>query len=456
MRRALLLLLLPLLLAPAARAGAQPARRVQLDTAWLRADQPVRRIDPARLRVLRAAAESARAPVTVVGSSGTDTVPATGPVTLRPGQLVVVRTGDSVRRVRPRPPLPPSNPDPTAQRDTAERSSDTEFELPYEMGTPEVPNLRPRMMLRGGGLRYVRAEDAYVARLLVRLLDGDRPGRQVALRDTIFFQFAGDADAVDPDPLAVTRAGGRSHEVTVRAGRTAGDTLRLLLIPSFDSLAVEFPIPVLRARLVVTPSPARIAGFGLEKTRLVVQPPDGGSQPVALTAVRGRVTPATLTVSPDAVGVAELRSRGVGEDTVRVAGGAYEGVATVRYQAPWLFLVAVVLGGAVGGLLNAASRERARRRRRRRGTGRLPVEGILTGFAAAVLYAAGINVFGWAPDADFGEAVMFAVAFAGGLAGPRIFDRFLPAEEESEDGGDGGGARPPAPAPAGETPAPVG
>ena len=454
MRRASLLLLfvVPLLLASAERAGAQPARRVQVDSAALRAGARRVAIDPARLRMLRAAAESARSPVTVVRPTGTDTVPPDdAPATLRPGDLVYVRTGDSVRRVSPRVPStvqPPASgqTEPAPPRETG----DVEFELPYELGTAEVPNLRPRMMLRGGGLQYVQAEDAFVARLLVRLLDGDNPARQVALRDTIFFQFAGDADAVDPDPLSLTRTGGRSHVVTVRAQRATRDTLRLLLIPSFDSAAVEFPIPVVPARLVVTPSPARIAGLGLERTRLVVQPPGGAGQEVALTAVRGRVDPATLTLSPRAAGVAELRSRGVGEDTVRVRGGAYEGEATVRYQAPWLFLAAVLLGGAVGGVLNAAQRERQRRRRRAKG--RLPVEGVLTGFAAAVLYAAGINVFGWAPDADFGEAVMFAVAFVGGLAGPRIFDRFLPAEKE--DGG--GGARPPAPTPADETPAPVG
>ncbi len=37
-----------------------------------------------------------------------------------------------------------------------------------------------------------------------------------------------------------------------------------------------------------------------------------------------------------------------------------------------------------------------------------------------------INVVEWAPSAECGEGLMFAVAFSSGLMRPRIFDRFLP------------------------------
>jgi ribose/xylose/arabinose/galactoside ABC-type transport system permease subunit len=151
---------------------------------------------------------------------------------------------------------------------------------------------------------------------------------------------------------------------------------------------------------------------------------------MVVTALRAHPDPNRLDVGPTETALVHVRSQGVGTDTIMVAGGPYVARVPVVYDLPWLFVLAVAVGGVLGGLLNGLSRKR---RTTQPVLARLALQGVLTGLAVAVLYAAGIKVFEWAPDGDYGEALTFALSFFGGLAGPRIFDRFLPGAEQGRD-----------------------
>ena len=145
--------------------------------------------------------------------------------------------------------------------------------------------------------------------------------------------------------------------------------------------------------------------------------------------------------------MSRVRSSGVGQDTIRVASGDFEEVVVIQYAWPIAFLLAALFGGLVGGVLNALS---THRHSDPRTIAFLGGQGALTGGVAAVLYAVGINVVGWAPSAEYGEGLMFAVAFISGLMGPRIFDRFLPKLSVGRKDGDDAPppSTPPAPPPA--------
>jgi hypothetical protein len=404
-------------------------------------DDPVR-VDPTSLRRLRDG--SALVHVT----RGTvDTVAAAGRVErLSRGDMLVNITGRAPTRIvspstRPdtapagpgsRPsadsaaddPAPPSTPGTVPER--ADRDP-VAFDLGYEIGVADGTGDRLRILtpvveVENGGMRYDPRERAWLGSILIGLVNRDRPADHGALGDSVWVQIAGDIRSVHP--VSLDRVNIPFQRVELRVDRPSGDSVRVRLRPTFDPQGVTLSIPVHAARLTVLASPLRIAGLGLEKSQLMLQGAEGDdSIRVMLASVRGNPSPNQLWVTAAGASAA-LRSVGVGRDTVTVLSGVYRGTAEVHYVWPWSFLLAALFGGLVGGLLNGLP---AHRRSNARALALLGLQGALTGMMASVLYAVGINVLGWAPDATYGEALMLGVAFLAGLVGPRIFDRVHPA-----------------------------
>jgi len=117
--------------------------------------------------------------------------------------------------------------------------------------------------------------------------------------------------------------------------------------------AVSLPVdrPVLRVQV----SPSRIRGLGLEEAEVRVQL-EGAAGPATVTvsAEDGHLDPGSVRVTPGAVAMATIRSRGWGPSGVTATRPSFVGgTATIEYYFPTLFLVLTVLGGLVGGLLRA-------------------------------------------------------------------------------------------------------
>lgn len=351
-------------------------------------------------------------------------------------------------------PAPPSAPD--ARPESADRTP-VAFDLGYEIALADGTGAPLRILtavmeVENGGMRYDPGERAWVGSILIGLVDRDRPADHGALGDEIWVQIAGDIRSVDA--VSLERVNIPFERVELRVDRPAGDSVQIRLRPTFDPEGVTLSIPVHAARLTILASPLRIAGLGLEKSELMLQPAEGNdSLRVMLASVRGNPSPNQLWVTAAGASAA-LRSVGVGRDTVTVLSGVYRGTVEVEYVWPWSFLLAVLFGGLVGGVLNGLS---TRRRSNARALALLALQGALTGMMASVLYAVGINVLGWAPDATYGEALMLGLAFLAGLVGPRVFDRVLPAlsvGRRKPPAGGGGSPAAPAPKPAPE-PAPL-
>jgi hypothetical protein len=381
-----------------------------------------------------------------VGRTGIDTVAAAASVDqLRRGEMLVTITGRGVEAVQPLPVAPavraPAGaavpPPPRGEESAAPSAAPAEppapaeeerltYGLGYEIGVGDRSGRRfhiltPIVEVENGGLRYDPRVGAYVGSILIGLMDRESPGEHGLLWEPVVVQISGEVQSVQPVSLA--RINVPFERVELRVDRVSGDSVRIRLRPTFDPAGVQLTVPVHPARLTVVSSPARIAGMGLEKSELLLQGPHGAdSVRVTLASVRGNPSPNQLWLGA-AGATARLRSAGIGWDTVTVLAGPYRGVVAVQYRWPVGFLLATLLGGLVGGVLNGLS---ASRRHDVRTAALLAVQGVPAGFAAAVLYAVGINVLGWAPDAQYGEALAFTLAFGGGLAGPRIFDRLAP------------------------------
>jgi hypothetical protein len=343
-------------------------------------------------------------------------------------------------------PAPPSTATPIA------------YELGYRIGIGDQAGenfhiVVPIVEIEGGGLRFDPALQAYTGTILFGLVDRDHPGAAVELTRAVMLQITGDVQSMPA--VSLRRINIPFEQITLRVQRPRADSVLVRIRPTFDPTGGSvISIPILRAPLTVQASPRRIAGFGLEISELVVQAiRRGDTVPVVVSSTRAKPNPALLRATSDGA-LSRVRSSGVGADTVRVASGDWEEMVVIRYGWPVAFLLASLIGGLIGGVLNALS---TRRHSNPRVIAFLGGQGALTGAVAAVLYAVGINVVGWAPSAEYGEGLMFAVSFVAGLMGPRIFDRFLPKLSVGRKDGDdppSPAAPPPAPA-APETPGPA-
>jgi hypothetical protein len=423
---------------------------------------------PTRVRPSRTALSPTERPTLVIpaadaGSTGATPAPSADPVEPRPK-----REEPAPTRPRREPPAPtrprreepapepskreePARPDPEpAREEPASPSAPIAYELGYEigMGAPEGEHfhiLVPIVEIEGGGLRYDPEQQAYVGTILFGLVDRDHPAETGALPNMVRLQISGDVQSLDAVELSQINIPFR--QIALRVQRPRADSVLVRIRPTFDPTGGSIiSIPVLRNPFAVRASPRRIAGFGLEISELMVQTTRRtDTLPVVIASDRAKPSPAQLNADHDGA-MSRVRSSGVGQDTIRVASGDFEEVVVVQYAWPIAFLLAALFGGLVGGVLNALS---THRRSDPRTVAFLGGQGALTGGVAAVLYAVGINVVGWAPSAEYGEGLMFAVAFISGLMGPRIFDRFLPKLSVGrKDGDDAPPSTPPAPPPA--------
>jgi hypothetical protein len=168
-------------------------------------------------------------------------------------------------------------------------------------------------------------------------------------------------------------------------------------------------------------------GFGLATTELHVSlPVEAGSnrRDVVLSARHGVPQPSVLQLAGGESGVSVIRSSGVGRDTVLVTSGPLRSEPLeLVYAWPLLFLVASLLGGLVGSLMDAAAV-------RRRGTSASRRAYVVSGLAAGVFVAVatviGLNVTGVDLPATSGEAAVFVVAALGAVLGLRGLRRSLP------------------------------
>jgi hypothetical protein len=139
---------------------------------------------------------------------------------------------------------------------------------------------------------------------------------------------------------------------------------------------------------------------------------------VSLTSEPGSFESSQVTLDDRGTGVARLRSVSVGNATVQASSSPLAPAsATVRFVWPFATLIASVLGGLVGALINRLQRGRIRSLRALRP---ILLTGLLSGIVVVALYAVGVNVLPIQPTATAGEALTFALAAVGGYLGLKL------------------------------------
>ncbi len=368
-------------------------------TAPLAAQAQARAVSKSQLPPgLRASLE--RGAAVHVTARGTDTVAASAAnVTLRPGEVIAARTGESVVR------------------------RDSVYALPFQyLGLDREHNAamtyRP-VYLYEGGLRYRPDRDLFQGSFEIALEDSSNPGVERELSRAVRIRFGGDADSIDPSSVELQRTNSQFERVNVVA-RTVRDSLRVNIVPTFDLRGVSLWLPV-QSALAFEPPPGRIQGLGVETATLVLsvrgRPP---AEPITVTlsADRGSLDTNQVTLGAGGATVARLRSAGRGPAKIRAFAPGFQSAETkIDFGWPIVFLLAAVSGGLLGGLATTTTRRQPGRKRRPLGT--VLLHGVLIGVVAAVVYfGIGLNLLQFdVKVAHFNEIAVFAFAALAAMFG---------------------------------------
>jgi hypothetical protein len=363
-----------------------------------------------QVSVDRATIGAGAQPVRVVGQRGARVPPeAASRISIAPSELLVARTGNQARETVV--------------------NGQVRFELPLRIigvaPSGGQLNLGAVVEVAGGGLRLRNDATAFVGQIFVGIEDKDNPTGAPTLGRRVQFLVTADADSVKPDGLDIDHANLPYVPVQIEAARP-GDSVVVHVRPDFEPRGFDLKLPVVRPRLTLVRSQPSIQGFGLETTDVTVKVEDAVVHAGLLVTLSsenlGRLTPAEVTLGTDGTATASLRSSGLGNAVVvarhPLFGSARE---TVTFVFPWAFAIAVVLGGAVGGLLRYAWLKA-------QNIGRIKlvplvwhaVLGIAAGLVVATAYAVGINLLDVQPVATTGEALVFSLAAIGALASGRL------------------------------------
>jgi hypothetical protein len=310
-----------------------------------------------------------------------------------------------------------------------EHDSTSVWQLPWrfwrvsENGALEQ-RLRIDIEIDGVGLTYSKADDLFAGAIEVGVIDESKPSGSSQLPSPVTLAVLGSADSFDPSALSIQHTSLPFTRVRLVA-REPGDSVAVRIRTDFDTGSYPIRIPVERPRIRLRATPSQINGFGLESADLLVLlggPPSRDSVSVTLTASGGHLEEEQVWAHPGRAAKAVLWSRGLGNDSVTAeTPDQHHDAVALAFLFPWLFLVAIVLGGAVGSFIRQGYQAIKDRWPPTRTFVREMIVGIAAGAFVAGLQAVGVNLLQYAPK-NYGEAAVGLLAALAAIIGSEIID----------------------------------
>ncbi len=235
-----------------------------------------------------------------------------------------------------------------------------------------------------------------------------------------------DYQGLDAAPAEVRiDAPGIEHEKTIELRFTALTSTPTLRVRSPLS-DVNFELTAL-PRLDLLPERSRVLGFGLDRVEVAVRRvrADGTLLPVdratsLALALDGRATietPDPVFASGEAVATIAVRTAGLGPLAVTANADGVAGATTLYQQVPWAPVIAVLLGGALGGYAR-----RFVKGARRAWTARRVSEGLVVAMIAFVAGVLGVGYLNLPPALVATEAGAFLTGALTAFVGVNVLE----------------------------------
>lgn len=300
---------------------------------------------------------------------------------------------------------------------------------------------------RSAGLHWRPDAARFAGQLLVGLLDRENQRASEALDVPIPVQLLAATGALDRTQLEIDRIG-LPYQIVAVDVEGPEDPFRVQLVSQVDPDLPPAELAVNRPRVTIT-APAELQGFGVEDAEVTVSAVGARLRPgqaIILDLDHGWLAERTLVAGDRGTASTRIRSTGLGAATLQLAPGLYQAdPKTIAFTTPWRFIVATLLGGALGATVLVYRLRRQAPRSRRRYVMDWIV-GVIIGFGATTMAYAGIRLPELIPVPEVlaGELVPFALSFLCAALGSALMDAIsggMPRPVAAEGSGGGGRRR---------------
>lgn len=311
------------------------------------------------------------------------------------------------------------------------RTVDTLQLLPYSFAGFTRDNRRMHLqpaVVRDLVLRYQPDARAFRGSFLVGLQDTEAPALRQDIDSAIPLTLVSngqDADSIAPRRVLIGSTNYPLEPITVIA-RNPRDSVSVRVVPQFDPRGVVVWLPVYPS-LVFDP-PKHVSGFGIQTVRFPVRVVGASvrdSVSVTLAADVGSLEESSVKIGPNGSAMVHLRSSGTGMSRLTANSPGFDSASTdIPFVWPLGFLIAALLGGAVGGVAKRLTGNRSRTTRLLKPA----LIGSVIGFVVAVVYfALNVSLLAFVVKPPFfDEVAVFAFAMLGALFGIRRPDAAKP------------------------------
>jgi hypothetical protein len=274
--------------------------------------------------------------------------------------------------------------------------------------------------IAGGGLRMREDGRGFLGQIFVALVDMKDGTATYAFDNPASLLVTASVENVEPQQFSLP--GTNDWKRVKLSASNPDDPVPLRIRASITPDGLDIKVPVIRPIFTVSGDPEVVQGLGLQEMTITVASvglPNPEGRSVILASTRGKLGETRVRLESDGVATTTLRSIGAGPVTVtaRSEGFADTDSEGLKFSWPFVFVLAALIGGIVGSAIRHFQKTR---RSGRSGILRLLTTGALSGLAAAVLYAVGVNILPINPTATAGEALVFALALVGGFMGFRL------------------------------------
>ena len=283
--------------------------------------------------------------------------------------------------------------------------------------TLEIKEFRPVIQPLREALEFDGTTKAYRTEVLIGLVDSNGIGATTALPQALTLQLVTSLGKTVPTSLEIDHVGPPLGSVALSVTDEVPN-VRLRVMWGAETIdSVECTFPLRRSTLQVEINPERIAGFGLEVADIVIRAPDAaqrGIKSVLVSHDRGRLEGTQQVIlDEEGIGIAHLRSSGVGMARIRVTAPTFEaGEKGLSFHWPIAFVLFAIIGGVVGGFVRYIRGPHGRRKALL-----ALLRSAFIGLVVAAGSAVGINLLGVQLVTGVGEAFVFVVAALGAMRG---------------------------------------
>ena len=212
---------------------------------------------------------------------------------------------------------------------------------------------------------------------------------------------------IHPRPLKIDHLSFPPADLDL-AGKGITDSVAIRIITASKPEGYQTFVKI-RPVLDITTDRRTLQGYGIQKIPIEVRligSNSSDSMTVNVSAAKGTITPAAVTLRYNTPQTVYLTSEGLGPTSISAKSSNLESAPLpLTYVFPWYFLIASLLGGVIGGLAKYYTGEG------KKFSMRPIIGGILAGFIGAIAYyALGISLLHFKFSAGLNEVAVLALS----------------------------------------------